>query len=39
MTPNRSKFAGIEEDRSLADTPVLSVLEKVGSSYLKKEFR
>ena len=39
MTPNHSKFAAIEEDRSLAGTRVLSALEKVGSSYLKKEFR
>ena len=39
MTPNHSKFAAIEEDRLLAGTQVLSALEKVGSSYLKKEFR
>ena len=39
MTPNHSKFAAIEEDRFLAGTRVLSALEKVGSSYLKKEFR
>ena len=39
MTPNHSKFAAIEEDRFLAGTRVLSALEKVGSSYLKKDFR
>ena len=39
MTPNHSKIAAIEEDRFLAGTRVLSALEKVGSSYLKKEFR
>ena len=39
MTPNHSKFAAIAEDRFLAVTQVLSALEKVGSSYLKKEFR
>ena len=39
MTPNHSKFAAIEEDRFLAGTRVLSSLEKVGSSCLKKEFR
>ena len=39
MTPNHSKFAAIEEDRFLAGTRILSALEKVGSSYLKKEFR
>ena len=39
MTPNHSKFAAIEEDRFLAGTRVLSALEKVGSPYLKKEFR
>ena len=39
MTPNHSKFAAIEEDRFLAGTGVLSALEKVGSPYLKKEFR
>ena len=38
MTPNHSKFAAIEEDRFLAGTRVLSALEKVESSYLKKEF-
>ena len=39
MAPNHSKFAAIEENRFLAGTRVSSVLEKVGSSYLKKEFR
>ena len=39
MTPNHSKFTAIEEDRFLAGTRVLSALEKVGSSYLRKEFR
>ena len=39
MTPNHSKFAAIEEDWFLAGTWVLSALEKVGSPYLKKEFR
>ena len=37
--PNHSKFAAIEEDRLLAGTWVLSALEKVGTSYLKKKFR
>ena len=39
MTRNHSRFAAIEEDRFLAGTRVLSALEKVGSSYLRKEFR
>ena len=39
MTPNHSKFAAIEEDWFRARTRVLSALEKVGSSYLEKEFR
>ena len=39
MTPKHSKFASIEEDRFLTGTRVLSALEKVGSPYLKKEFR
>ena len=39
MTPNHSKVAAIEEDRFLAGTRVLSAVEKVGSFYLKKEFR
>ena len=39
MAPNYSRFAAIEEDRFLAGTRVLSALEKVGSSYLKKEYR
>ena len=39
MTPNHSQFAAIEEDRFLAGTRVSSALEKVGISYLKKEFR
>ena len=39
MTLNHSKFAPIEKDRFLAATRVLSALEKVESSYLKKEFR
>ena len=39
MTPNHSQFVAIEEDRFLAGTRVASALEKVGSSYLKKEFR
>ena len=39
MTPNHSRFAAIEEDRFLVGTQVLSVLEKVGKSYLKKEFQ
>ena len=36
MAPNHSKFAAIEEDQFLAGTRVLSALEKVGNSYLKK---
>ena len=39
MAPNHSKFAAIEEDRFLAGNRVSSVLEKMGSSYLKREFR
>ena len=39
MAHNQSKFAAIEEDQFPAGTRVLSALEKVGSSYLKKEFR
>ena len=39
MTPNHSRFAAIEEDRFLAGTRVLSALEKLGSSYVKMEFR
>ena len=39
MTPNHSKLAAIEEDRFLAGTRVLWALEKVGSAYLKREFR
>ena len=39
MTPNHSRFAAIEEDRFLAGTRVLLALEKVGSSYLRKESR
>ena len=39
ITPNHSRFAAIKEDRFLAGTRVLSALEKVGSSYLRKEFR
>ena len=39
MTPNHSKFAAIEEDRFLSGTRVLLALEKVGSSYMKKEMR
>ena len=39
MTPNHSQFASIEEDRFLAGTRVASALDKVGSSYLKREFR
>ena len=37
-TPNHSKIAAIEEDRILAGTRVLPILEKVGSSYLNREF-
>ena len=39
MAPNHSKFAAIEEDRFLVGTRVLSTFEKMGSSYLKKEFK
>ena len=39
MAPNHSKFAAIEDDRFLAGARVSSAFEKVGSSYLKKEFR
>ena len=39
MAPNHSNFVAIEDDRFLAGTRVLSNLKKVGSSYLKEEFR
>ena len=42
MAPNHSKFAATEKDRFLANflgTRLLTVLEKVGSSFLKKEFK
>ena len=39
MAPNHSKFAAIEEDRFFEGTRVLLSLEKMGSPYLKKEFR
>ena len=39
MAPNHSKFAALEEDHFLAGSRVLSAMEKVGRTYLKKEFR
>ena len=39
MAPSYSKFAAIEENCFLAGSQVLSAFERVGSSYLKKEFR
>ena len=39
MAPNHLKFAAIQEDRFLAGTCVLSVLETIGRSNLKKQFR
>ena len=39
MALNHSKFAAIEEERFLSGTRNLSALGKLGSSYLKKEFR
>ena len=39
MTPNHLNLAANEEDHYLAGTRVLSALEKVGSLYLKREFK
>ena len=39
MAPNHSKFAAIEQYRFHSGTRMLSAFEKVGNSYLKKEFR
>ena len=39
MTPDHSKFPANEEDCFLDGCRMLSAHEKVGSSYLKKEFR
>ena len=39
MLPNHSSFAAIEEEHFLEGTRVQAALEKLSSSYLKKEFR
>ena len=39
VLPNHSKFAPIADGESLARTRVLSALNKIGSSYLKREFQ
>ena len=38
VLPNHSKFAPIADGESLAGTRVLAALNKIGSSYLKREF-
>ena len=39
VLPNHSKFPPIAEGEFLAGTRVLAVLNKIGSSYLKREFQ
>ena len=39
MLPNHSSFAAIEEEHFLVGTRVHAALEKLSSSYLKKQFR
>ena len=39
MLPNHSSFAAIDEERFLVRTRVHAALEKMSSSYLKREFR
>ena len=39
VLPNHSKFAPIADGELLAGTRVLAVLNKIGSSYLKREFQ
>ena len=39
MLPNHSSFAAIDEEHFLVGTRIHAALEKMSSSYLKKEFR
>ena len=39
VLPNHSKFAAIADGEFLAGTRVLAALNKIGSSYLKREFQ
>ena len=39
VLPNHSKFPPISDGEFLAGTPVLAALNKIGSSYLKREFQ
>ena len=39
MLPNHSAFAAIDEEHFLVGTRIHAVLEKMSSSYLKKQFR
>ena len=39
MLPNHSSFAAIDEERFLVGTRINAALEKMPSSYLRKEFR
>ena len=39
MLPNHSSFAAIDEEHFLVGTRVHAALEKISSSYLRKEFR
>ena len=39
VLPNHSKFASIADGEFLAGTRVLTALNKIGSSYLKREFQ
>ena len=39
MLPNHSSFAGIDEEHFLVGTRIHADLEKISSSYLKREFR
>ena len=39
MLPNHSSFAAIDEERFLVGTRINAALEKMSSSYMRKEFR
>ena len=39
MLPNHSSFSAIEEEHFLTGTRIRAALEKMSSSYLKREFR
>ena len=39
MLPNNSSFAGIDEEHFLVGTGIHAALEKMSSSYFKREFR